>query len=328
VAGRVVLHGISSKVQGPVDSVTTGADGRFAFRFHYDSGSVYILSSRYAGIEYFSRPLLVGGQPDSTDLLVHDTSSSAPVSVAGHYWVIGQPTSAKRRPVLDLVLLHNGGPLTRIARDSLGASWTMPLPAGATEVSVGQGEFSAAAIQARGDTLALLAPLMPGDRQLVLQYTVPLARQVTLPVTQASDSLVVLLEERDATVRTTGFAAADTQRIDNRVYRRWVGVLPAGGNVEVRFATAESGGALAPLVGVMALALGAAAVVALRRRRPAPVSAADRVSRLVEEIAMLDATYAGREAELDAETWQRYQTDRARLRRDLDIALAARGTAR
>lgn len=326
LAGRVVLHAISASSQGPIDSTLAAADGRYRFRFRYDARAVYIVSARHAGIEYFSRPLIVmSGNVDTTSLLVHDTSSTAPVGAQGHYWVIGRPSDAKRRPVLDLVLLRNEGPLTRVARDSQAASWSMPLPAGAKDVSAGQGEFSPSAIEQRGDSLRLLAPLQPGNRQLVLQYTVPLAGKVTLPVGQSADSLFVLLEEADAAVTTDGFAVADTQRIDNRVYRRWVGSVAAPGAIEVRFASAAATNALAPLVAVLALVLGVVTVYALGRRKPAPVPAADRVSRLVEEIASLDATYAGREGEVDAESWQRYQADRARLRRELDAALAARG---
>jgi hypothetical protein len=71
------------------------------------------------------------------------------------------------------------------------------------------------------------------------------------------------------------------------------------------------------------------AAFVLRRRRPAPaLLPADRVSRLVEEIASLDATYAGRQGEVTADEWARYQADRTRLRHELDAALAARGAQR
>ncbi|MFL5507798.1 MAG: hypothetical protein ACJ8AU_13020 [Gemmatimonadales bacterium] len=333
VTGTVVLHRIAPSEQGAIDSLVTGSDGRYRFRFRVDSLALYVLSSRHDGIEYFSRPLrVVGGALDSTSLLVHDTSSAAPLAVLGRYWLIGQPTDAKRRPVLDLVLLRNEGPRTRVGRDSLAATWTMPLPVGATGVAAGTGEFSSASIEARGDSLAVLAPLVPGDRQLVVQYTLPLASRVTLPVGQTTDSLVVLLEPRDATVRTTGFILADSQVIENRTYQRWIGPPPADGRIEVRFAAASGAGVLGPLVGALALALGVLAAFVLKRRAvpvPIPVSSpADRVSRLVEEIAGLDAAYAGREGDVDAETWRRYQADRARLRHELDDALAIRGTAR
>ncbi|HEX5817232.1 MAG TPA: hypothetical protein VFY20_00040 [Gemmatimonadales bacterium] len=327
--GTVMLHRVSPSAQGAIDSAATRADGGYSFRFRVDSLALYLLSSRHHGIEYFSRPLrIVRGAVDTTSLLVHDTSSVAPVTVMGRYWVIGQPTGAARRPVLDLAALRNAGTRTRVGRDSLAAVWTMPLPKGAADVAAGDGEFSPAAIEARGDSLAVLAPLVPGDRQLVVQYTLPLERRVSLPVGPPTDSLVVLLEQRDATVRTAGFAVTDSQVIENRTYRRWVGVPPTSGVVEITFPRASGADVLGPLVAALALALGVLAAFVFKRRAAPVPSPADRVSRLVEEIAGLDAAYAGREGDVDAETWRRYQADRARLRHELDAALAIRGAER
>jgi hypothetical protein len=43
---------------------------------------------------------------------------------------------------------------------------------------------------------------------------------------------------------------------------------------------------------------------------------------LIERIATLDARYQGREAGLPADEWRRYLDDRARLKADLESALA------
>src|SRR5512136_576823 len=51
---RVVLHHISREVQGPIDSALTDPRGHFAFRFKPDTAAVYLISARYAGVEYFS----------------------------------------------------------------------------------------------------------------------------------------------------------------------------------------------------------------------------------------------------------------------------------
>jgi hypothetical protein len=331
-AGLVVLHRIGTATQGPADSVRTSPEGRYAFRVRVDSLALYLLSSHHDGIEYFSSPLrLAPGGQDTTSLMVHDTSSTAPISVAGHFWVVGQPTAAKRRPVLDLVLLRNAGTRTRVARDSLGTTWMLPLPAGAADVEAGEGELSETAVEPRGDSLAVLSPLVPGQRQLVFRYTIPLGTRLVLPVAQPAESLIVLLQPGDGTVRTKGFAAADSQAIEGRMYRRWAGAFDQPGEIEVRFADQTGSRVIVPLVALLALALGVLAAFVLRRQRasPAPVPApAVRVSRLVEEIARLDAAYAGREREVDADTWRRYQADRARLRHELDAALAIRGTAR
>jgi hypothetical protein len=175
----------------------------------------------------------------------------------------------------------------------------------------------------------VLSPLVPGQRQLVVQYTVPATSSLLLPVAQPAESVIVLLQPGDGTVRTKGFAAADSQEVEGRVYRRWAGSFTAPGAVEVRFANPAGGNALVPLVALLAAALGVLAAVVLRRQRTAPaLSSADRVSRLVEQIASLDATYTGRQGEVATDEWGRYQADRARLRHELDAALAARGAER
>jgi hypothetical protein len=79
--------------------------------------------------------------------------------------------------------------------------------------------------------------------------------------------------------------------------------------------------ALPALVGAVALALAAAAWRILRRpARPASVATP---GPLLDAIAALDARYAGREAETGAEEWRRYAAERARLKAELERALAA-----
>jgi hypothetical protein len=51
-------------------------------------------------------------------------------------------------------------------------------------------------------------------------------------------------------------------------------------------------------------------------RRSAPTPADD----LVGAIAALDARYLGREGEVPAEEWQRYQSERARLKQRAELA--------
>jgi hypothetical protein len=64
--------------QGPIDSTTADAAGRFHFRFPADSGSVYLLSARYREIEYFSTPVHLGARPDTAIRLVCTTPRAGP----------------------------------------------------------------------------------------------------------------------------------------------------------------------------------------------------------------------------------------------------------
>jgi hypothetical protein len=325
---RVVLHRVGQMEQGPVDSTMADARGRFRFRFRADSGAVYLLSARYREIEYFSTPVHLGARPDtSIRLVVYDTSARAPVTLAARHLVVPRPDQTGTREILDLVILRNPGDRTRVAPDSLGTTWVGALPHGSEGLEVGESDVSPDAVVRRGDSLLVSGPIAPGEKQLVLQYSMPArSRELRLPI-QPGARTNVLVEE--AGTRVTGpVAMADSQQIQGRSFRRWSGEPAAAGIITITLPEAPGAGQrwLAPLVGLLALALGAASWWGLRRRAPVPASpgASLDASSLLETLAELDARYAGREAETPAEEWSAYQERRARLKAELAIALAGR----
>ena len=330
---RVVLHRLTATRQGPVDSVLSDAAGHFQFRVVADTSALLLTSSRHDGIEYFSRPAKPTGQGSDTNLvvLVADTSSSAPVSLAGRYLMIGRPQQGGRRAALDLIVLQNRGDMTRVARDSAAPVWAMPMPAGIEDFTPGESEFSAAAVGHQGDSLTISAPLSPGDRQLMVTYTFPVGvKRVKVPFAAATDSVVMLLEEPTALVVTPGFAARDSQVIEARTYRRWVGSMRAAGTVDVTFDVPGEGGkeATLALAGLLAAGLLTGGVVLLRRRsgtsQPVALPVARDAAGLIDALARLDARFAGRETEVGAEAWSQYVRQRAELKAALAAAMAAR----
>lgn len=339
VAGaRVVLHRLTAAEQGPVDSTLSDAEGRFEFRVKPDTSALLLTSSRFDGIEYFSRPARATVQRPDTGLvvLVADTSSSAPVVLGGRYLMIGRPEQGGRRGALDLIVLQNRGDMTRVARDSSVPVFSMPMPAGIQDFTPGQSEFSAAAVGFTGDSLTISAPLSPGDRQLMVTYTFPRGvKDVRVPFATASDSVVLLLEEPDARVLTPGFVARDSQVIETRTYHRWAGAVPAGGSVEVRFQVPGEGGrsATLALAALLAVGLVAGGIVLVRRRSgtsaavPEPVPSRDPAG-LIDALARLDARYAGREGEVGAAEWSQYAAQRRELKAALELAIATRPPVR
>jgi hypothetical protein len=334
---RVVLHRLTAARQGPVDSVLADAAGRFHFGVKPDTSALLLTSSRHDGIEYFSRPARAGGQGDDTGLviIVADTSAAAPVRLSGRYLMVGRPEQGGRRGALDLIVLQNRGELTRVARDSSTPVWTMPLPAGIEDFTPGQSEFSAAAVGHRGDSLTISAPLSPGDRQLMVTYTLPRGvRSLRVPFAAPTDSIVLLLEEPTARVVTPGFAVTDSQVIEARTYHRWVGSLASPGSVEVKFLVPGEGGreATLALAALLAAGLLAGGVVLLRRRGggmerlPAAPTAPDP-GALIDALARLDAQYGGRESDVGVAAWSQYQAQRAELKAALAAAIAARPPA-
>jgi hypothetical protein len=325
---QVLLHRVGREVQGPIDSVRADAAGRFRFRFQPDTSSLYLLSSRYGGIEYFSPPVHTNPERPDTGirLMVYDTSSRAPIAVEARHIVVPRAGTDGTRSVLELIVLRNDGILARVAPDSAHPSWAMTLPAGAGGIEVGESDLSPDAVVREGDTVKVLAPLAPGQKQLSLEYPVaPTRGRIEFAVGPSGQPVNVLVEERDVRVSGGTLALADTQVIQGRNFRRWTGEVPAGGIVRISVGggggtVATSRRVLVPLVGAVALALALAAWRLLRK--PSRRSARASPDRLLDAIAALDARYGGREAETPVEEWRRYETERARLKADAEAALA------
>jgi len=236
---RVLLHRVGLSDQGPIDSVMTDARGRFTFRFHADSGALYMVSARHQGIEYFSSPLIATAErPDTTvTIVVADTSSAAAVRVVARHIVITRPGDDGSRNILDLSTLQNDGHQTRVAPDTLRPVWTAPLPAGIDSLEVGQGDFSPEAVSQRGDSVFVFAPIAPGEKQLTIDYRLPPAhRTVAFSVPEPVVTVNVLLEEFDAHVSGLVGVTVDTQTVEERTFRRWHGAVPAGGVIRIEFA--------------------------------------------------------------------------------------------
>jgi hypothetical protein len=325
----VVLHRLSAREQGPVDSVVVGRDGRFRFGVTADTLALLLASTRYSGIEYFSRPARMAPGASDTALLVlaADTSSVVPILIGARYLVVNRPGPGGGRGVLDLIVLQNRGGVTLVASDSTQPSWRMRLPAGLAGFEVGDGEVSQAAVGLAGDTLTISSPFPPGERQLVVTYALPAGRdRYAVPLEGGADSVVILLEEPAARVTTPGFSAADSAVIEGRTYRRWIATGVPDGEVSIRLPGA-GGRAGARIPSLLAALLGGGLLVAglwiVRRARPLhgvarPQPGTETAAALIERLAQLDRRYAGRESEVEASEWGRYREQRSRLKAELE----------
>jgi hypothetical protein len=328
---RVLLHRVGRGVQGPVDSVITDQRGAFRFRFKADTTAVYLTSSRYAGIEYFSPAVhLDPTRPDTAlRILVSDTSSRVPIELAARHIVVADPGQDGNRGVLDLIVLQNRGDRTLVAPDTVHPAWSAPLPAGTFGLEPGEGDVSPEALRREGDRVLLLAPIAPGEKQLILQYDLPAAvRTMTLPFETSAGFVNVLVTDPSARVTGGALAPADTEVIQGRTYRRWMGQVPAGSTVRIELAGPFRAPpwALRALVGGLAAGLALAAVRALRPpggSRPASWEGVD-VDVMLERAAQLDARFVGRESETEPVEWSRYRAERAELMTRLEVLRATR----
>jgi hypothetical protein len=329
---RVVLHRVGLATQGPLDSLLTDPSGRFRFAFPHDTAANHLLSARFAGIEYFSSPLPRGASPfdEAVDILVFDTSSTAPARARSRTIVVSAPDAAGTRTVVDWFTLANEGVRTRVSADSTAATWGAALPESALDVAVGDprfSQFSPDAVLFRGDSVLLTAPLSPGARSLLLEYELPPGlRRFELAV-GGIDSLDLFTEEPDAMVRSAGWAPADTQQFQGRTFFRHRLLDRSATRLDLRLPGTgiAPGPALAVLVSLLAAALTAATIWRWRRmpgaaptgRATAPQSAA----ALADQVARLDAEYRARPG--DEAAARAYRDERERLMARLRDALAA-----
>ncbi len=333
----VVLHRIGGRVQGPVDTAVSGPAGRFSFRFSADTTAAYLLSARYGGIEYFSQPVATNpARPDTAVIvIVADTSSVAPVRIKQRTLLVSAPDESGTRSVLDWFVLSNPGELTRVAPDTVRGAWGTPLPPEAQNVELADhrmSQFSPEALVFRGDSVLIFAPLSPGDKELMLQYRIPgTLRRFVIPAEPVADSVFVMMEEPGARVGSRGFAAADSQTLDGRAFRRWAGTHRQFGDLEIELPSAllSSRQLLVAMVVTIGAAFAMLAWVLVRRGRdmaPDPRPSIPDPSFLADAIARLDERLQGREAETPAPEWARYQAERARMLALLQSALATRGS--
>jgi hypothetical protein len=322
---RVVLHRIGQQAQGPIDSSRSDRGGRFHFTFRPDTAAFYLISGRYAGIEYFSAPISTNPRRADTavTVLVYDTSSSAPIQLEARHLVVTRPDQDGARSVLDLVILKNPGRLTRVAPDTVRPSWSVPLPDGTEGLDVGESDISSQALARKGDSLLVAAAIAPGEKQLTLQYRIPAGRNsISLPIGNPGMTVNVLAEETGAKVAGPGLALADSQVIQGRSFRRWTGTVPGSSVVRV----ALPGQPRTPHWLLIALVAGLAAALAttgwyvLSRRSGTVIQSADT---LVSAIAALDARYLGQEQDTPEQEWREYQLERSRLKAALETSLAA-----
>ena len=326
---RVVLHRIGRIGQGPLDSALTDAAGRFRFTFPADTTALHILTARHAGIQYFSEP--VGTNPAAPDtgivLFVHDTAASAPVSLDARHIVISAPGPDGTRGVVELVTLRNPGPLTRVQADGASAVWTLRIPPAAIGFAVSDGDLSAGAVDRNEDSVLVLAPLAPGDRQVTFEYLLPAsADRIAIPVDGDVALLNLLIEEPGVRVLAPALTRGDSATvIEGREFQQWSGPAAAGAEVRIELPHPPQGGrwALAGLVGAVGVSLLLAAAGVFRRRPSLPAPLAPEP--ILAAIARLDAEHAGRRAETAPDAWARYEAERAELKASLAAALARRG---
>lgn len=321
----MVLHAIGNEGGAPVDSMRTDARGGYHLTTTVkDTSAVYLVSTRYDAITYFSQPLSSVTTHTVPGIVVYDTSSVAPqIEVAQRHIVVRLPGKDGTRRVLELLVLQNSGGLTRIATDSLHPIWTERLPEDAIQVQIGDGDVSDASVAVIGDSIAVTAPIPPGQKQLLFTYVLPSnERRLDLTMSQPVTDLNIMLEDTTATLVSGPVVPRGKQVFEDAHFARFEGTnVPAGSRVVVRFAAPffTSNELVIALVVLVGIGLAVGLTYWLRRNQGVAVTP----ELLAAQIARLDEAYEAGGAK-DPAADAAYRAQRSALKGRLEAALAAR----
>ncbi len=336
----VTIHRVASDSAGPLDSMRTRADGRFAFHYaRWGKDAVYFASASYSGIAYFSRPLTSAHASGAdAEIMVFDTTSiHFPLAIKGRHIVISSPAVNGSREIVEAYEIANESEQTLVSPDDAHPTFTAPLPANASNIQVGEADVSPAAISSANGRLRVTAPFAPGLKQLSFSYTLPQKSfPLQIPLEHEVTVLELLLEEPKAEARGAKLKPQPPATVEQRIFQRYLAAdAPADSSIEVRVPVIvaaasmrvywEIAGALAVL-----MAAGLAAWYA-RARRKRETFVANRGSNaptqsesLARAIAQLDTEFE-RAATEDAGARTAYEQRRRELKRELATSLDSGG---
>jgi hypothetical protein len=330
----VVLHEVGLRGGRPVDSVLTDRNGvyRLASPTH-DTTAGYLVSVEHHGVDYFSEPFVASDQVSVTAsmVVVYDTSYTRPdIAVLERHVIIRSPAEDGTRRVLELIGLLNGGFLTRITDDSTRPVWQSAIPSEALQFEVGQSDVSPHTIFRMGDSVAVVAPLSPGSKQILITYLLPKSLDaLTIPVDQPVRDMNIMLEDASATIGEGLFKLTGVEELERVSLFRYNAVeVEPGTQITVQFAgtpfaITELWWILVPLVALML----AGVLYWWLKRQPAPVAAAapadTNAERLAHQIAQMDREFEANRASLSDPERDAYKRRRAELKGRLAEMLAA-----
>lgn len=284
----VVLHRVAADTAGAMDSITAAPDGSFAFRLPTvpdpgGRGDIYFASVEHQGIMYFGEPVTTAVQLDSLYLIeVYDTTAvpagGVDLPLAVRYLVLEDATASEGTPgdgaegwrVTDLLQLFNPGDRTLVPVED-GPIWSYPLPDRARSVQIGAGDVGPDATRVEDGRLWLYAPLPPGQRQLIVRYTLE-SPEVTFSMPGRTEAAELLIREPAPPLTVEGLERGEQVEMGSGItYRRYAGSALSDATVRVTPGGEEDGGIGLPprwIAVILALLLGVVGVWAAMRRSP------------------------------------------------------------
>lgn len=230
-AATVILHRVrtdDSSVSGEVESTATGLSGEFRFLLPSTpdadiQGDIYFASVDYEGVLYFGPAITSLEQLDTLYVVrVFQAEEVPPEGVAlplevrtmfiefnNDEWV-----------TTDLFAIDNPGARTLVAQEG-GVVWSYPLPSGATEPEMGEGDMPPDAVTFEDGRVLVSAPLPPGTRLLMIRYRLA-DLDSTIPAPGRTEVFELLLREPFPPLRVGGLEPVDVVALGpGSSYRRY-----------------------------------------------------------------------------------------------------------
>lgn len=230
-AATVILHRVrtaDATASGEVESTPTGLDGEFQFLLPSTpdadiEGDIYFASVDYEGVLYFGPAITALEDLDSLYVVrVFQVEEVPPEGVALplEMRTMFIEFSEGEWVVTDLFAIDNPGTRTLVAQEG-GVVWSYPLPPGATEPELGEGDMPPDAVTFEGKRVLVSAPLPPGNRLLVIRYRLADLGS-TIPAPGRTEVFELLLREPFPPLRVEGLDPVDVVALGpGSSYRRY-----------------------------------------------------------------------------------------------------------
>lgn len=200
------LHRVTPDSSGVHETAVSGPDGAFSFtvpRPDTAGFTVYFVTADHLGVRYFGAPVHPGDAPAEYVVQVRDTTSAGDDLRVARRDLVMLPHADGGWEVNEVVRLRNAGARTVV---SLGGmpTWEMDIPEGVEEFEAGAGDLPAEQIQRMGDRVLLIAPLLPGEREIFLRYRIPPGRESRLGAGAEMDSVNLFVQQPSPHVTVSG----------------------------------------------------------------------------------------------------------------------------
>lgn len=218
---EVALHRVTPDTSGLQATARTGADGSFVFplsRPDTAGFTVYFVTADHRSVRYFGAPVHPGDSPEDYEVEVRDTTSVADgaVRVARRDLVL-VPHADGGWEINEVVRLRNTGSRTIVSAGGM-PTWAMGIPADVEEFEAGAGDLPTEHLQRMGDRVLVVAPIVPGDREVFLRYRIPGGRTADLATGSPMDSVNVFVQQPAPRLTVSGMRPVEMVTVEGRRY--------------------------------------------------------------------------------------------------------------